>query len=157
MIITELISTIGGIVAVIAAVFTIIFYILATKKTTVILTFSNAEDKIECKAGESTVLHFLLKNTGNTSAHNVEAVVYYPKGLRPSTRNNTQPEKVEYFMHPKERVVLKVKSLPPKSNPTTRHTSSVKPDKPDIYEFKYKITGEKVKKKEGKLLLEAKS
>ncbi|MHA1742656.1 MAG: hypothetical protein ACTSV6_00215 [Candidatus Heimdallarchaeota archaeon] len=157
MIITELISTIGGVAAVIAAVFTVILYILATKKTTVILTFSNAEDKIECKVGEDKVLHFLLKNTGNIPAHNVEAVIYYPKGLQPATRNNTQPEKVEYFMHPKERVVLKVKSLPPKSNPITRHTSSIRPNKPGIYEFNYEITGEKVKRKGGKLLLEAKS
>jgi len=156
MIITELIPIIGGIAAVIAAVFTVILYILATKKTTVILTFGNDKDKIECKVGVNTVLHFLLKNTREVAAHNVEAVIYYPEGLQPHTRNNTQPEKVEYFMNP-ERVVLRVKSLPPKSNPVTRHTASVKPDKPNIYEFKYEIMGEKVKKEKGKLLLEAKS
>lgn len=72
------------------------------------------------------------------------------------TRDNTQPEKVEYFMNP-ERVVLRVESLPPKSNPITRHTSIINPNKSNIYEFKYEITGEKAKKKEGKLFLEAKS
>lgn len=153
MIIIELIPTIGGIAAIIAAVFTVMLYILATKKTTVILTFGNGKDRIKCKVGENTVLHFLLKNTGSVAAHNVEAIIYYPKGLQPHTRDNTQSEKVEYFMNP-ERVVLRVESFPPRSNPVTRHNSSIKPNKPDIYEFKYKITGEKVKEKEGKLLVE---
>lgn len=156
MIITELIPAVGGIAAVIAAIFTVILYILATKKTTVILSFSNGKDKIKCKVGENTVLHFLLENTGNVTAHNVEAVIYYSKGLQPHTRNNTQPEKVEYFVNP-ERVVLRVGSFPPRSNPVTRVDSSIKPSKPNTYEFKYQITGEKVRKKEGKLLVKAKS
>ena len=156
MIITELIPAVGGIAAVIAAVFTVILYILATKKTTVTLTFGNGKDRVDCKVGESRVLHFLLKNTGNITAQNVEAAIYYPEGLQPHTRNNRQPEKVEYFMNP-ERVVLRVESLPPRSNPVTRVCSSTKPNEPNTYEFKYEITGEKVKKKEGKLFVEAKS
>jgi len=156
MTITQFIPIIGGIAAVVAALFTVILYILATKKATVILTFSDAKDKIECKVGINTVLHFLLKNTRNVAAHNVEALIYYPKALQPHTRNNTQPEKVEYFMNP-ERVVLRIEDLPPRSNPVTRHTSSVKPDKPGSYKFEYEITGDKVKEKKGSLLLEAKS
>jgi len=154
MIITHVIPIIGGIAAVIAAVFAVMLYILATKKTTVALTFGNATEKIECKVGVNTTLHFLLKNIGNVAAHNVEALIYYPKGLRPRTRHNTQ--EVAYLMSP-ERVVLRVESLPPRSNPMARATSSIKPDKPNTYEFEYEITGEKVKKKKGKFLLEAKS
>ncbi len=157
MIITEFILIIGGIVAVVAAIFTVILYISTTKKTTVTLTFSNGKNKIECKIGAKIPLHFLLKNTGNTVAHNIEATVYYPKGIKPGTRDNTQPEKVEYFMHPDERIVLRVKSLPSRSNPITRHTSSVKLNKTGTYEFQYKIIGEKVKKQEGKLLARAKT
>ncbi|MBA7496846.1 hypothetical protein ES702_07455 [subsurface metagenome] len=156
MIITQLIPAIGGIAAVVAAVFTVILYVLAIKKTTVILSFGNGKDKIGCKVGANTVLHFLLKNAGSITAHNVEAVIYYPKGLQPHTRNNTQPEKIEYLMNP-ERMVLRVESLPPRSNPITRHNSSIKPNKPNTYEFKYKITGDKVKEEGGKLLVEAKS
>jgi len=154
MIIPELISVIGRIVAIIAPIFTVIWYILTTKKTSVTLTFDNQKDKIGCKVGEDRVLHFLLRNAGNITAHNVEATVYYPEGLVPLTRDNTKPDEVEYFTDP-ERVVLRVKILPPKSSPVTRHTSSVKPDKVGTYELNYEITGEKVKRKTGKLFIEA--
>ena len=81
MIITKL-PVIGGIAAaVVAAVCSVVLYILASKKTTVILTFGNAKDRIECKAGVNIVIHFLLKNTGNVAAHNIEALIYYPKDL----------------------------------------------------------------------------
>ena len=156
MIITDFISSIAGIATIIGTVIAVTLYILTTKKTTIILTFSNGKDKIECKVGVDTTLHFLLKNTGNVAAHSVEALIYYPKGLRPRTRDNTQPEKVEYLMNP-ERMVLRVENLPSRSNSPTRHTSSVKPNKPNTFEFEYEITGEKVKNKKGKLLLEAKS
>jgi len=155
MIITELIPAIGGIAAVVAAVFTVILYILAVKKTTVILSFADGKDEIRCKVGVNTVLHFSLKNTGSITAQNIESVIYYPRGLQPHTRDNTQPEKMEYFMNP-ERIVLRVESIPPRSNPITRHSSSIKPNKPNTYELKYKITGHKVKKKEGNLVVEAK-
>jgi len=148
MIITKLIPIIGGIAAVVATVFRVTLYILATKKTTVILTFGNAKDKIECKVGVNIVLYFLLKNTGNIAAHNIEALIYYPKGLQPHTQNNIQPEKVEYFMNP-ERILLRVEDLPPRSNPVSRHTSCVKPDKLASYEFEYGITGDEVKEKKG--------
>lgn len=52
MIITELLPVIGSIAAVIAAVFTVILCILATKKTAVILTFGNGKDRIKCKGSE---------------------------------------------------------------------------------------------------------
>lgn len=83
MIIIELIPVIGGIAAVIAAIFTIKLYILTIKKATVILTFGNGKDRIECKVEENTVLHFFLKNTGNVVVHNVEATIYYLKDLHP--------------------------------------------------------------------------
>jgi len=93
-----------------------------------------------------------LRNTENVSAHDVETVIYYPEGLRPDIRDNKQPEKVEYFMHP-ERVILRAKS-PPKSNPIARHIYSVRPNKVNTYEFGYEVTGERVKKEKGKLFLE---
>ncbi len=148
MIITKLVPVIGSVAAEAATVFSVILYILATKKTTVILTFGNAEDEIECKVGANIVIHFLLKNTGNIAAHNIEALTYYPKGLRPHTRNNTQSEKVEYFMN-SERMVLRVEDLPPRSSPVTRHTYGVKPEKLGSYEFEYEIIGDKVKEKKG--------
>ena len=70
---------IGCIAAVVAAVFTVILYILAVKKTTVILSFANGKDEIRCKVGVNTVLHFSLKNTGSISAHNVESVLCYSR------------------------------------------------------------------------------
>ncbi len=148
MIISKLIPIIGGIAAEVAAVFTAILYILARRKTTVILTFGNAKDRIECKVGANTVIHSLLKNTGNVAVHNIGALTYYPKGLRPHARNNTQPENVEYFMN-SERMVLRVEDLPPRSSPVTRHTYGVKPEKLGSYEFEYEITGDKVKEKKG--------
>lgn len=90
------------------------------------------------------MIYFLLKNTGNIAAHNIEALIYYPKGLQPHTQNKTQTEKVEYFMNP-ERMVLRVEDLSPRSNSVTRHTSSVKPDKLGSYEFEYEITNNKIR------------
>ncbi len=148
MIITKSIPVIGGIASVAAPVLTVILYILASKKTAVILTFGNAEDGIECKVGVNIVIHFLLKNTGNVGAHNIEALIYYPKGLQPHAPNNTQPEKVQYFIN-SERMVLRVEDLAPRSNPVSRHTFCVKPDKLVSYEFKNEITGDKVKEKKG--------
>ncbi len=148
MTITKFIPVIGGIASVAAPVLTVILYILATKKTTVILTFGNAKDGIECKVGVNIVIHFLLKNTGNIAAHNIEALIYYPKGLQPHAQNITQPEKVQYFINP-ERMVLRVEDLAPRSNPVSRHTSCVKPDKLGSYMFEYETTGDKVKEKKG--------
>ena len=148
MIITKLVPVIGSVAAEAATVFSVILYILATKKTVVILTFSNAEDEIECKVGANIVIHFLLKNTGNIAAHNIEALIYYPKGLQPHAQNITQPEKVQYFMNP-ERMVLRVEDLAPRSNPVSRHTSCVKTDKLASHEFEYETTGDKVKEKKG--------
>jgi len=90
----------------------------------------------------------------NVVAYNVKATVYYPEGLVPLTRDNTKPCEVEYLTDP-ERVVLRAKILAPKSSPVTRHTSSVKPDKVGTYELNYEITGEKVKRKMGKLFIKA--
>ena len=148
MIITKFIPVIGGIASVVAPVLTVILYILASKKTTVILTFGNAKDGIECKVGVNIVIHFLLKNTGNVGAHNIEALICYPKGLQPHAPNNTQPEKVECFMN-SERMVLRVEDLPPRSNPVSRHIPCVKPEKLVSHEFEYEITGDKVKEKKG--------
>ncbi len=148
MIITKLVPVIGSVAAEAATVFSVISYILTSEKTTVILTFGNAKDKIECKVGVNIVIHFLLKNAGNVAAHNIEALIYYPKGLRPHTRNNTQPEKVECFIN-SERMVLRVEDLPPWSSPVTRHTYGVKPEKLGSYEFEYEITGDKVNEKKG--------
>jgi len=67
-------------------------------------------------------MHFSLRNTGRVNAHSVEGVVYFPNDLKPELRDNTHPEKVEYFMNP-ERVVLRVENLPPKSNLIERHPS----------------------------------
>ena len=94
------------------------------------------------------MIHFLLKNIRNVAAHNIEALICYPKGLRPHARNNTQPEKVECFVN-SERMALRVEDLPPRSNPVSRHTSCVKPDKLVSYESKYEITGGKVNEKKG--------
>ncbi len=89
MIISKLIPIIGGIAAEVAAVFSVILYILATKETTVILTFGNAKDKIECKVGVNIVIHFLSKNAGNVAARNVEALICYPKGMTSRSKQHT--------------------------------------------------------------------
>jgi len=96
---------------VVAAIFTVILYILTTKKTSVILTFNNGKDRTKCEVGESKVLHFLLQNMGNVTAYNVEATVYYPEDLVPLTGDNTKPDEVEYFTDPEKGSIKSKKSF----------------------------------------------
>ena len=130
-----MVNFISAVAGVIAAFFSAMVYILMTRKTTTVLTFNNNKDTIEYKAGVNYAMHFSLRNIGRVNAHSVEGVVYFPNDFEPELRDNTHPEKVEYFMDP-ERVVLRVENLPPKSNLIERHLSIVKfPIEPQKYEF----------------------
>ena len=151
-----MVNFVSAVAGVVAAFFSAMVYILMTRKTTVVLIFNNNKDTIEYKAGVNYAMYFSLKNMGRVIAHSVEGVVYFPNDLKPKLRDNTHPEKVEYFMDP-ERVVLRVQNLPPKSNPMNRHLSIVKfPTEPQKYEFNYEITGERVRRIKGKLTIQTK-
>ena len=146
---------VSAIAAVIAAFFSAAVYILMTRKTTIVLTFNNGKDTIGYDMGEKPELGFFLKNTGKVSAYNVEAVVYFPKGV--SCQLGVNPEEAEYFDKP-DRVVLRINTLPPKSSPKQIVTRwGVKfLSKPKKYEFRYEITGEKVKASKGRLIVQTK-
>lgn len=148
---------VSAVAGIIAAFFSAMVYILMTRKTTIVLTFNNNKDRIEYKAGVNYAMSFLLKNIGKVSAHNIEAVVHFPSNLKPRSRDNSHPEKVEYLPDP-ERVVLKVEHLPPGSNPTGRHISIVNfLSEPQRYEFHYQIHGDRVRKSEDRLTVQTKS
>ena len=151
-----MVNFVSAVAGVVAAFFSVMVYILMTRKTTVVLTFNNNKDTIEYKAGVNYAMHFSLTNIGRVNAHSVEGVVYFPNDFEPELRDNAHPEKVEYFMDP-ERVVLRVENLPPKSNLIERHLSIVKfPIEPQKYEFNYETTGERVKRTKGKLTIQTK-
>jgi len=152
-----MVNFISAAASIIAAFFSMMVYILMVRKTTIVLTFNNNKDTIEYKAGVNYQMVFFLKNIGKISAHNVEAKVLFPNNLRPGFRDNSHPEKIEYFLNP-ERVVLRVKHLPPESNPVKRYISSVNfPSEPQSYEFHYEILGDRVRKCEDRLIVKTKS
>lgn len=152
-----MVNFVSAVAGIIAAFFSAMVYILMTRKTAIVLTFSNDKDTIEYKAGVNYAMSFSLRNVGRTNAHNVEAVVYFPDNLRPRSRDNSHPEKIEYCPDP-ERVVLRVDNLPPESNPVGRHISIVDfPAEPRRYEFRYQILGDKVRKCEGRLVVQTRS
>jgi len=152
-----MVNFVSAVAGIIAAFFSAMVYVLMTRKTTIVLTFNNNKDTVEYKAGVNYAMSFFLKNIGKINAHNVEAVVYFPNDLKPRSRDNSHPEKIEYFLDP-ERVVLRVENLPPESSPIGRHISIVNfPSKPQRYEFRYQIFGDRVRKCEGRLIVQTKS
>ena len=156
-----MVNLVAAVGSVVAAVTSIIILFWHMRKTKVILTFNNDKDTIEYKAGESSRMWFFLKNTGNkVTVTNVQAMISFPDNLKPTTLGDPERRKeVEYFWERKPgRVVFYVDALPPKSHPARRRINPVKfsPD-PQRYEFRYEILGDRVKKTNGKLIVDAKS
>ncbi len=149
-------SFVSAFASVVAAITGIIILYLYTRKTTIILTFHNNKDQIQYETGEKTIMRFFITNTGKVSARSIEAILYFPEGVK-AERFDRYVGEAAYFTDP-ERIVLKVNTLPPKSSPEQRITSFILfPSEPQKLEFPYEIIGDRVKSTKGKLIVETKS
>ena len=156
-----MVNFVSAVAGIIAAFFSAMVYILMIRKTTIVLTFSNNKDAIEYPAGQKSRMWFFLRNKGHkVTANNVQAVIYFPDDLKPEIFGGPERRKeVQYFWEQKPgRVVFYVDALPPKSYSVRRGINPVKfPSEPQRYEFRYGILGDRVRKTEGKLIVQTRS